>query len=119
MKELICIVCPRGCHLQVDDENGYTVRGNSCPRGEVYGRNELTNPTRVLTSTVRAQGGIHRRCSVKTDRAVPKASLFAIMDALNGITLTAPIHIGQVVLENVADTGANIIATRNMDALTK
>ena len=44
MKELICIVCPRGCHLKVDEANGCKVTGNSCPRGEQYGKAELLNP---------------------------------------------------------------------------
>ena len=69
MKELVCIVCPKGCRLHVDDENGYTVTGNSCPRGAEYGKNEIQNPTRVLTSTVRLSGGAYRRCPVKTDLA--------------------------------------------------
>ena len=50
MKELICIVCPKGCHLKVDEENGCAVTGNGCPRGAEYGKNELLHPTRVLTS---------------------------------------------------------------------
>ena len=58
MTELICIVCPKGCHLKVDEENGYRVTGNSCKRGEEYGKKELTNPTRVITSTVRVTGGL-------------------------------------------------------------
>ena len=53
MKDLICIMCPKGCHLKVDEEHGYTVTGNRCPRGAEYGHNELKNPTRVITSTVR------------------------------------------------------------------
>ena len=114
MKELICIVCPRGCHLRVDETNDYAVTGNSCPRGAAYGRAELTHPTRVLTSTVRIDGAIHRRCPVKTDRAVPKEKLFEIMDALNVVTLTAPVTSGQLVLENVAGTDARVITTRAM-----
>ena len=66
MKELICIVCPKGCHLKVDEENGYAVTGNSCPRGAEYGKKELVNPTRVITSTVKVEGGALRRVSVKT-----------------------------------------------------
>lgn len=114
MKELICIVCPKGCHLKVDEENGFTVTGNSCPRGAEYGKVELTNPTRVVTSTVRCQGGVHPRCPVKTDRAVPKGTMFEVMQALEGVVLTAPVEVGQVVLENVCGTGANIVTTRSM-----
>ena len=61
MTELICIVCPQGCHLKVDEENGYEVKGNSCPRGAEYGKKELVNPTRVITTTVAIEGGIYRR----------------------------------------------------------
>ena len=57
MKELICIVCPKGCHLRVDEDNGYAVTGNGCPRGAEYGKIELTHPTRVVTSTVKLPGG--------------------------------------------------------------
>ena len=56
IKEVICICCPCGCHLQVDPENDYNVTGNACPNGAAYGREELTHPTRILTSTVRAGG---------------------------------------------------------------
>lgn len=112
MKELVCIVCPKGCRLRVDEENGYLVSGNSCIRGAEYGKNEILNPTRVLTSTVKMEGGLYRRCPVKTNKAVPKGKLFNIMNALNAITLTAPVQVGQVVIENVCGTGADVIATK-------
>lgn len=114
MKELICIVCPKGCHLKVDEENDCAVTGNGCPRGAEYGKIELTAPTRVVTSTVRCTGGAHPRCPVKTDRAVPKGMVFQIMEALEGVTLAAPVRVGQTALEDVCGTGANIIATRSL-----
>lgn len=117
MKELICIVCPKGCRLTVDEARGYAVTGNSCPRGAEYGKAELTHPTRVVTSTVRCTGGAHPRCPVKTDRPVPKGKVFDVIEALEGVTLTAPVSVGQVVLENVCGTGANIIATRDLVCL--
>ena len=112
MKELVCIVCPKGCRLHVDEENGFAVTGNSCPRGAAYGKNEIQNPTRVLTSTVRLSGGAYRRCPVKTDIAVPKARLMEVMAALNGVELVSPVSIGQVVLADVAGTGANVVVTK-------
>ena len=115
MKELICIVCPKGCHLKVDEEKDYTVTGNGCLRGAEYGRNELTNPTRVVTSTVRCEGGAHPRCPVKTDRPVPKGMIFEVMAALEGITLTAPVRVGDTVIENVCGTGANVVTARNLE----
>ena len=113
MKELICIVCPQGCHLKVE-ENGLTVTGNSCPRGAEYGKMELTHPTRVVTSTVKCEGGLYPRCPVKTDRPVPKELMFRVMEALEGVTLAAPVAVGQIVVENICGAGANVVATRNM-----
>ena len=114
MKELICIVCPNGCHLQVDEEHGYAVTGNQCPRGAEYGRTELQNPTRVLTSTVRVQGGLHRRIPVKTDRPIPKGMMLRAMACLDQVDLTAPVQNGQIILPDLLGTGANLIATRTM-----
>lgn len=115
MAELICIVCPKGCHLTVDEKNGYSVTGHSCPRGEEYGKIELTAPTRTVTSTVRCVGGTHPRCPVKTDRPVPKSLIPAVMAELEGVVLTAPVRLGQVVIAGVCGTDANIVATRDLN----
>ena len=114
MKELICIVCPKGCHLKVDENNDYAVTGNGCPRGAEYGKAELTNPTRVVTSTVRCSGSGLPRCPVKTDGVVPKGKIFDVMKALDEVELTAPVTVGQIVIENVCGTGANVVAARTM-----
>ena len=114
MKELICIVCPKGCHLKVDENNDYAVTGNGCPRGAEYGKAELTNPTRVVTSTVRIQGAALPRCPVKTNGAIPKGMIFDIMKALDEVSLTAPVTVGDVVIENVCGTGVNVVAARTM-----
>lgn len=114
MKQLICIVCPNGCHLNVDEENGFRVTGNRCPRGAEYARAELTHPTRILTSTVKIRGAIHRRCPVKTDRPIPRGRLLDAMDRLNGIDLTAPVKRGDVVIHNLIGTGADLIVTKDM-----
>ena len=114
MKELVCIVCPKGCRLHVDDENGFTVTGNSCPRGAEYGKNEIQNPTRVLTSTVRLSGGAYRRCPVKTEKAVPKGKLLDIMKELNHVEVASPVSIGQVVLADAAGTGVNVVVTKSL-----
>lgn len=114
MKELVCIVCPRGCRLQVDEEHGYAVTGNHCPRGAEYGKTELLHPTRVLTSTVCIQGALHRRLPVKTTAPIPKELMFQAMDALNGVRLTAPVQLGQVVIHDLLGTGVDVVATREM-----
>ena len=111
MTELICIVCPKGCHLKVDEENDYAVTGNSCEKGATYGKKELTNPTRVVTSTVRVDGGEKRRVSVKTNRDIPKGKMLEAVALLDAVCLTAPVHIGDVVLEDILGTGADFVAT--------
>jgi CxxC motif-containing protein len=112
MTELICIVCPRGCHLAVDESNGYEVSGQGCPRGAVYGKAELQNPVRVLMSSVPISGALYRRCPVKTASAIPKRLIFDAKASLDGICLQSPVAAGQVVVENVCGTGIPIITTR-------
>lgn len=114
MTEITCIGCPLGCRLSVDVENDYAVSGNSCKRGEAYGKNELKNPTRVLTTTVKASGGIHSRCPVRTEEPIPKGMLFEAMELLQKVELTAPVKCGDVVVENILNTGVNVIATRDL-----
>lgn len=116
MKQLICIVCPKGCHLSVNEANGFEVTGNGCPRGAEYGKKELTHPTRVVTSTVRIRGALHRRCPVKTDRDIPKELIFQAMELLDGVELRAPVHCGDTVIRDLLHTGANFVVSKNMDA---
>jgi CxxC motif-containing protein len=115
MIDLICITCPRGCHLKVDEENGYAVTGNACPRGEVYGYNEVTNPQRVITSTVRTDSKEEPRCPVKTNGTIPKGKMFEAMEMLDNITLYAPIARGQVVVKNLFDTGVDFITCKAIE----
>lgn len=112
MKELICIVCPKGCHLQVDEKNGFAVTGNSCARGAQYGAAELQHPVRVVTSTVRLAGCEARRCPVKTTTAIPKEKMMQVMQALENVELHAPVQVGDVVLANVLGTGADVVCTK-------
>ena len=112
-KELICIVCPRGCHLHVDEES-FQVTGNGCEKGMEYGRNELLHPTRVVCSTVKLQSKELCRCPVKTDRPVPKDKMLDVMSFINKVEAKAPVHIGQVLGENIAGTTAKLVVTRNI-----
>ena len=110
MKEIICITCPKGCHLKVDEES-FAVTGNSCPRGAVYGANELRNPVRVVTSTVIVDGP-QRRLPVKTDRPIPKGKVFEVMAEIAGVRVKAPVKLGQVLIANVAGTDGSVVATK-------
>ena len=114
MTELVCIVCPKGCRLHVDEKNGYKVTGNSCPRGEVYGKKELIAPTRTVTSTVKIRGASIARVPVKTDHEIPKKDIFAAMRLLDGITLQAPVHVGDIVVPNLLGLGVNFVVTSSL-----
>ena len=115
-KSFVCIACPMGCALRVWEEAGeIRVSGNTCKRGLKYGRQEFGAPMRTVTSSVRVEGRKHGLCSVKTDAAVPKEKVPQVLSAVYGLCVQAPVRVGDVLLENVADTGANLVATRNVD----
>ncbi len=117
--ELTCIGCPLGCPLTVTMEANEVVevKGNTCPKGAIYAKKEVTNPTRIVTSTVRVTGGTCPMANVKTASDIPKDKIFACAEDLKSVILTAPVKIGDVVLENVAGTGVNFVAARNISAL--
>ncbi|MSC77187.1 DUF1667 domain-containing protein [Eubacterium ramulus] len=118
-KELICIGCPLGCNLTVEMDGGQvvSVNGNTCKRGDDYARKELTEPRRIVTSTVPVAGGNLPVVSVKTASDIPKGKIRECLCALKGVTLTAPVQIGDVIVENVADTGVDVIATKSISAV--
>lgn len=115
-ESLTCIGCPMGCSLTVemDGKHVRSVTGNICPNGEAYARKELTNPTRIVTTTVRVREGKLPVVSVKTASDVPKSSIFDCIRALEPVELTAPVVMGQVVLSNVAGTGVDVLATKSV-----
>ncbi len=115
MKELICIVCPKGCHLKIDEQNDYAVTGNECSRGATYGKEECTAPKRVVTSTVIVTDGVFPRTSVKTNSQIPKELVFKAMEELDNKKLTAPLEIGDIAVENVCGTGVDFVVTRGVD----
>lgn len=114
MKNLICIVCPRGCRLTVDEENGCIVTGNQCPRGEEYGKNEILNPVRTLTTTVRIESKSMKLCPVRTEKPIPKAKMFEAVRILNSVSLKAPVKTGDIALKDILNTGADVIVTRDI-----
>ena len=89
--DLICIGCPMGCPITVEMENGevVSVTGNTCPRGDAYARKEVTNPTRIVTSTVRVTGGKLAMASVKTASDIPKGRIFDCIKALKDVEIPA------------------------------
>lgn len=115
-KNLICICCPIGCNLSITKNNHeYLVTGNKCPRGKKYAIDELTAPKRIITSTVKITGSLHPVISVKTDQPVPKEKIFTIMKILATVSVKAPIKIGDIIVAHVANTEANIVATKEVN----
>jgi len=113
-KEMVCIVCPIGCRMEVDIERDYKVTGNQCERGPVYAREELTAPKRVVTSTIKISGGLYNRVPIKTRGAIPKELVFKCMEEINKLEVRSPVKMGDVVLEDVLGTGIDIVTTRDM-----
>ncbi len=113
-RNLTCIVCPMGCDITVTLENGEVVdiKGNTCPRGAEYAKNECTNPVRTITTTVMCGNG--KPVSVKTNLPIPKDKIFECMKIINSVRADIPVFAGDVIIKNIADCGADIIATQNM-----
>ena len=113
-KELICISCPLGCHLTVDVDNK-TVTGNTCKGGEVYGLNEVINPVRVITSTVKIEGARLPVLPVKTNGAIPKSLNFEAIKVINDVICKAPIKVGDIIIKDILGTGVDVVASRSLD----
>lgn len=113
---LICIRCPRGCELEVVVEDGAVVEvtGHACGRGVRYAEDEVLHPMRMVTSSVPIVGSASAKMvSVRTKGDVPKSSVLDVIGALHGVKVQAPVHIGDVVVDNVCGTGVDVIATRD------
>ncbi|MEZ0346191.1 MAG: DUF1667 domain-containing protein [Infirmifilum sp.] len=112
--KITCIVSPLGCEIEVKMEGDKIVEltGFKCPRGKNYAIEEVTAPKRVVMSVLKVKNGDFPTVSVKTDRTVSKELIPEIMKELAKIEVEAPIEIGQVMVENIANSGANIVATR-------
>ncbi len=110
-REIICIVCPRGCHIQVSGDG--SMSGYMCKRGPEYVKTELVAPMRIVTSTVKTIFSDMPRIPVKTDKPIPKGMIMDCMREIDKVMIKKPMKIGDVVIENILDTGANIVLTRS------
>lgn len=116
-KEMICIMCPLGCTLEVEQGPGqdeYRVRGQQCRRGKAYAVDEFTNPTRMVTSTVVLRSAPLSRLPVKTSQPVPKGLIFKCMEQIAAVETAAPVKAGDILISNLLGTGANLVATRSV-----
>ena len=116
-KKYICIICPNSCEIEVDhDKNEIRkIFGNICEKGEEYVRKEILCPERGLTTTVKVRNGILPLVSVKTSKPIAKNMMIRAMDEISNLEIEAPVNIGDVIVNNILDTGADIIATKNIN----
>lgn len=115
MKELVCIVCPRGCTMKIEEtENGITVSGNSCKRGEAFAKSEMTNPMRTICSTVATVFSDAPVLPVRVSSDIPKDRIFDVMKEINSVTVSERISRGGKVIENVLGLGVDVIATSDI-----
>ena len=118
-RELTCINCPMGCRIMVIMNDGeiLSITGNTCKRGEIYARTEVTAPVRTVTTTIKVTGGIQDRVSCKTKEPVPKEKIFEVMDEVNKARCQAPVKTGDILIEDCAGTGIPVVATKNVGKL--
>ena len=117
-KEIICTVCPMGCHIRVTGEGDRidSIAGFSCKRGETYGRNEFSHPVRILTSTVKLVNGAEALLPVRSETPVPKELMAECIEELRKITVKAPVRRHDVILPDILGTGIDIISSDTVEA---
>ncbi len=117
-KQLICISCPIGCHLEVEYEEKLSdsgqiihVKGNRCPKGEVYGREEVLSPKRTVTATALIHSKLQARIPVKTTAPILKELIFPLLKEIYQLNLKPPIKIGETLIKNYKNTGIDVVST--------
>lgn len=112
----LCIKCPKGCMLTITiDGDKIIVEGNECPLGEICGIEEVKNPKRIVASTVRILNARYPRLPVRTAEAVPKYKIKDVINTLKNVVVKAPVKMGDIIVKNVANTGVDVIAERDME----
>jgi CxxC motif-containing protein len=116
-QNMTCIVCPVGCALTIEknSEGKWLVTGNQCPRGKIYAISEMTDPRRIVTTTVKIVGGLHAVVPVKTSSPIPKNKIFEVMDILSDVEVKAPVKIGDVVVKDIAGTGVDVVVGSSLE----
>ena len=115
MKQLVCIGCPRGCRLTIDEKDGeYIVTGNTCPRGKEFAISEMTAPKRTICSTVKTAFPDVPVLPVRVSADIPREKIFDVMREINAVTLKERIGRGDAVIKNVLGLGVDVIATSDL-----
>jgi CxxC motif-containing protein len=117
-EKMICITCPKGCTLEVTRDGQTVIRvRQGCKRGKEYAQSELTDPRRMIATTVRVRGGLHPLLPVATAAPFPKPRIQELVDALRNVEVNAPVELGQPILENALGTGIAVLASRRIEKI--
>lgn len=115
MENVTCILCPNGCSLTIEKVGKeYEVQGNKCPKGREFAISEIEDPRRSICSTIKTTFKKVPRLPVKTNGEVSLQDIFNVMTEINSKFIDKPVHVGEIVIENVAGTGVNVIATSDL-----
>lgn len=116
LMELVCVNCPKGCRIQVEMEENkiLSIEGNSCPKGKQYAESEIICPMRILTTTVKIEGGCQNVLPVVTEKEIPLAKMDEAMEEVRTIHVQSPVTMGQVIKEDLAHTGVRLLSSRSM-----
>ena len=124
--EFVCVVCPNGCAVEAEFVKGgpegpprlLSAEGYRCPRGERWIRQEIEEPMRTVSTSVLVGGGDYVCASVRTKNPIPLDKIPEAMDAVRGVVLEAPVHIGDIAVSRPAGTDTDFIVTRNVERVS-
>ena len=116
-KQIICTVCPRGCHITAigDGEVATEITGYACPRGKVYAENEYSAPVRILTTLVKLNGAKEELLPVRSSKPILKEKIFECMEQIKKVSIAPPVKRYDVIIENICGTGVDIVATKDVE----
>lgn len=116
-KEIICTVCPRGCHISVEGEGEkiISVEGYACKRGLTYASAEFAHPVRILTTTVKIAGVENDLLPVRSNSPIPKEKIFDCMEIIRKAEVNLPIKCHDVIISDICGTGVDIVSTKTLD----
>ena len=117
ISKLVCIVCPNSCEMNITESNTEKpyISGNKCERGKNYAEQEIINPARILTTTIKVKNGFIKRLPVRSNKSIPKDKLFQCMEFLKNIEKEAPIKAEDIIVENIMDMNINIVASKDIE----
>ena len=115
MRDLVCIVCPRGCSMHIEEKSGeYIVTGNTCKRGEKFAISEMTKPMRTICTTVKTKFKDVPVLPVRVSSDIPKDKIFDVMSEINKVIIDKPTCRGDIIIKNVLNLGVDIISTSDI-----